>query len=158
MKFNILAVLGAAVALAGCNTNFQPVGTPTAYLSVPQSQLKNSPITRPDPTDNTKSITIDDWNLTATIEVRTAPGSPAGTVGNFVLSNGTVLASSVSFDACPIPSAPSAPLCGPAKINLGLGFGQIPPAFGSLRIVSYTVTSYNGLSATVTLTPPVGVL
>ncbi len=155
----LLAVMlaGVMVGVVGCNTNFQPVGTPTVSISVPKSSLVNTPKAIPDPADSTKTITVDDWNLIATIEVRTLPGSPAGTVGNFVLQGGGVLATSVSTDPCPVPTATESSLCGPFTIDYSLGFGRTQPSTNVVKIVSYTVSGNNGLSAVVTANPPITV-
>ncbi len=150
-------VAGVMLGVTGCNTNFQSVGTPTVSISVPQTSLVNTPKAIPDPADSTKTITIDDWNVTATIEVRTLPGSAAGTVGNFVLQGGRVLAASVATDPCPVPTTTESKLCGPFTINYKLGFGQTQPNSGDVKIVSYTISGNNGLSNVITANPPITV-
>lgn len=145
---------GVSLGVAGCNTNFQPVGTPTATIAVPNSGLVNNPTTT---VTNGQTVTVPNFVLTAIIEIRTLPGSPGGTIGNFILSNAGTLASSVNADPCPAATTTNGKLCGPFTITYSQSFGQTPPATGSVKIVSYSVIGTNGLSATIQANPPITV-
>ena len=138
-RWLLLILASAPIVLAACsNFSFNnPIGLPTVVLS------SGAPSVSFDATAGT-------WTLAFSIEARTLPGSPGGTINRFHLASGGQLSAGIRVEACPTTSTSP---CTPVTASYVFTDVTLPPK-GTYTVVGYDVVGDNGSSMTVSLPLP----
>lgn len=124
----LLPLLALSLLFAGCGID--SVGFPTVKINVQKTELIP-------PSGN-----VTTYKRSVTLEFRTLPGSPAGTIKFFTTQNGDQFPAGVYVDSCATSSAKD---CGPYTSNI-TWIVPDPTNEAKVILLNYSAENNNGAS------------
>ncbi len=138
-RFSLFSLGIVALVLTACSGINLSSGVPEVSLALGDVSLATDTTTG----ESTLSFSVDAYNV---------QGAPGGVIRVFNLVNGNKLPAGIELDPCPVSAVKA---CGPFTKNYTFTYPVgSTPTVGSYKIASLVVVGTNGLSRTITYTPP----